>query len=93
VKDFYAQEILSVYLLKDNKDADDDTCDIATKLKNEFSFDPVRIAIILTSVLDYCVDLAPESIQNEFEEETLRIFKEALEIRHEHIFKLDKHYE
>lgn len=93
MKDFYAQEILSVYLLKDNKNDDDDTCNIATKLKSEFMFDPMRAAIILISVFDYIIDLVPESIQNEFEEETLRIFKEALEIRHEHIFKLDKHYE
>ena len=92
MKDFFAKEILSVYLIKNNEEDSDKDCDIATKLKEPFDFDPLRVAIILTSVLDYMVDLAPEAIQNEFEKMTLKLFKETLEIRHDHIFKLDNNF-
>jgi len=57
-----------------------------------FDFDPFLIASILTSVFDYCIDMAPESIQNDFERATLGLFKEMLELRHNHIFKLDDEY-
>jgi hypothetical protein len=93
VKNIYAKEILSIYLVKpDSDDNSDEECDIAIKLKNNFSFDPLKLAILLSGVLDYCINLVPESIQNEFEEEVLKILPEVLEIRHEHTDTLTKDF-
>lgn len=92
MKDIYAKEILSLYLIKKEESQDDIGCDVAVKQKNAFDFDPFLVAGLLTSIFDFCIDLAPESIQNDFEKVTLKLFKEMLKNRYGHITKLDNEY-
>ena len=81
----YAKQILSVHLVKKGVDDEDDqNCDIGVRLDNTFSFDPLMISVILSGVFDYCINMVPENLQNEFEDKVLQILPEVLSIRHEY---------
>lgn len=89
--DTFPKEILSILLLRKedqeyNSEAEYD-CGILPK--QSFAFDPFALAGILTSLFDYCINLVPENIQNEFEEATLNFFDEMIELRHGHIQSLE----
>ena len=82
--------VLELSLVKESEDAPDEKSDVAIRLMNRFGFDPLIAASLATAVLDFCIDAAPENIQNEFEEMTLKLLKEMVEMRHEYIIKREE---
>jgi hypothetical protein len=76
------------------EDVPDQECDVGIRPLSSFSFDPLTVSAMATSIIDYCVNSAPENIQNDFERLTIELLKEMLEIRHEHIGSINlKDYE
>jgi hypothetical protein len=83
----YVTPVLELSLVKENETIPDHQSDVGIKQLNRFGFDPLIAASLATAVLDFCIDAAPENIQNEFETMTLKLLKEMVEMRHEYIIK------
>lgn len=83
--------VLELSLVKKDETIPDHKSDVGIKLLNKFGFDPLIAASLATAVLDFCIDAAPENIQNEFEESTLKLLKEMIELRHLYISKAENY--
>lgn len=63
--------------------------DVACSALPGFIFTSNNVALILTSILNFYVDLLPEEHQNELEDLVIEKFKYAASIRHEFTYELD----